>query len=1387
MALRRSGIALGVLALLLTSQQAVAADAQAPDWPNALSEAGRRAAMALPKSSPFHLEPTLADLEDAERAETLQNAKARYDAWVLAAGAPPNVRANNPAGDQGNPPAADTQSECGIAAFGNNVVVAWNDSKGLRLGTPTTVSSYAYSCDGGATFTDGGNVPLLVAGDQSFGDCTLDVDASGNFYMSVIYVNSVPNPDTQDVAVYRGTFSGCGFTWNTPVIAASGAAGSLDKPYICVDPVTGNVYVSYTRFPGGAPAIDVVRGTTLGTVWSAPVVLEIASGNQGSRCIIGPEGNLYVCWQAGWGTINCDLSSTTGTIRLRRSTNPAGAFTFGAVVTAGTVQHNWTSYWAGNLRNNGLYFPDMAVDRSGGANNGRLYVGWNEAAPWGPPGSGTGVSMAETESNNNATDASVKTINPGDNATGTISSTSDSDYWKINVTAGQHVLMRLEPQGFSCGVTGTTRNFRIRMYKGVSGTQGDSVLAQSNINGFVSEIVFDANETATYFFRIQNINSAGTTTGTYTVVSRLITYGAPAPARDMRDVVVARSTNLGLSFQAEVLVNSDAANLDNCIPAMTCDNLGKLHVFWYDARDALGSRILRSYYRGVSLNGGVSFAYNQRVSNLLQYFNLNTVAVPNYGEYNQACATGSTVFASWSDERLTQAGTGGSGVDAYVAKLASCTTVSCEPDQVVQSSQMVVLNLCITNCGSFTDDFNYTASDNQGWSTPQAGTVTIAAGASSCIMLSVTVPPATPNGTVSIVTLNATAVSCPAATASCVTNLTVQNPMVGLPNGGWDCHPVNGVIGIELYGQAGATLLPLNGSCIVRRDDPIPSGPGFEVPIELVQMNLTGTHPMLGPITLRESSLYPSGGSITTPPTPFFPADSFFDVFTEIDLGTSIYLNRNRLHVTGITNSIPMNGTTFLGEDILLYKRGTTEGIVIGRILNLQLDLGASFACYPPEGIDCLNTVGDFRLTIPPFGTELIPTSGTQLVARGNSFDPGGGQIKIDTEMVGLNLVGNGSMFGPLRVTEWTGQPSLGANQQQTAGVPYPMDSFFDVFYVVELPNLGVQARCQLPAHLEVPINAIPPLGSNYQMTNLPVQLLDVNTSLPIGTLDFVQMTKMSDAGCLPRSAFECYRATSIATIEILGLGTAPVNLTGEAALVRADPFSQSNGQIIIQTEMVQLELTGNAPLFGNVTVQKNINLAGLGAFTNQQLGELFPLDSFFDVFFQVELPATTLRTQLPVNLASTSGLPSLPTPPGTTYQATNLPLDLYDSVGVLRGRILSFDQTVGPLFAFPVTEVPETNETDAFFGLRSASPNPFARETQLSLNLDRERRVSLQIFNVRGERVRTVVDAKLGAGRRVLTWDGRNEAGIAVGSGLYFYRVTVDDRSVTRKLIRMQ
>ena len=351
------------------------------------------------------------------------------------------------------------------------------------------------------------------------------------------------------------------------------------------------------------------------------------------------------------------------------------------------------------------------------------------------------------------------------------------------MTAGQHVQLRLEPQGFNCGVAGTTRSFQLRLFKGTVGTAGDTLLANSNIANFASEIVFDANETATYLFRVRNVRTSGVVTGTYTVKSRLLTYGAPSPGRDMRDIVVARSTNQGVSFGPEVRVNNDPPNQDNCIPAITVDQKGCVHAFYYDTRDANASKTCALLPQRV-VGWRLTWPSDQRISNSLNYFNLNTVAVPNYGEYNQACTvvnnTNNLVYASWSDERLATAPVGQSGVDAWVAAMNCCVTTSCPPDTSVTSSDAATRRVCITNCGNFAEDFTYNISDTQGWSTPASGTVNVAAGATFCFDVLVTVPMGTAAGTVTTITLAAAAGTCANVAANCTSNVTAETPTAAM-------------------------------------------------------------------------------------------------------------------------------------------------------------------------------------------------------------------------------------------------------------------------------------------------------------------------------------------------------------------------------------------------------------------------------------------------------------------------------------------------------------------------------------------------------------------------------------------------------------------------------
>jgi flagellar hook assembly protein FlgD len=79
--------------------------------------------------------------------------------------------------------------------------------------------------------------------------------------------------------------------------------------------------------------------------------------------------------------------------------------------------------------------------------------------------------------------------------------------------------------------------------------------------------------------------------------------------------------------------------------------------------------------------------------------------------------------------------------------------------------------------------------------------------------------------------------------------------------------------------------------------------------------------------------------------------------------------------------------------------------------------------------------------------------------------------------------------------------------------------------------------------------------------------------------------------------------------------------------------------------------------------------------------------------------------------------------------------------------------------------------------------PNPFNLETGMKLGLVKTSDVSLKIYNILGEEVRTLADGRYGPGDYALTWDARDGNGTIVPSGVYFYRLTADDQVVTRKM----
>jgi hypothetical protein len=90
-------------------------------------------------------------------------------------------------------------------------------------------------------------------------------------------------------------------------------------------------------------------------------------------------------------------------------------------------------------------------------------------------------------------------------------------------------------------------------------------------------------------------------------------------------------------------------------------------------------------------------------------------------------------------------------------------------------------------------------------------------------------------------------------------------------------------------------------------------------------------------------------------------------------------------------------------------------------------------------------------------------------------------------------------------------------------------------------------------------------------------------------------------------------------------------------------------------------------------------------------------------------------------------------------------------------------------------------------FALGQNHPNPFNPTTSMTLWVDHEGPMQLIVYDVRGRRVRTLVVGPLSSGRHVVEWDGRDDWGQEVSSGVYFIRAAAGQQTITRKAVLLK
>jgi hypothetical protein len=101
------------------------------------------------------------------------------------------------------------------------------------------------------------------------------------------------------------------------------------------------------------------------------------------------------------------------------------------------------------------------------------------------------------------------------------------------------------------------------------------------------------------------------------------------------------------------------------------------------------------------------------------------------------------------------------------------------------------------------------------------------------------------------------------------------------------------------------------------------------------------------------------------------------------------------------------------------------------------------------------------------------------------------------------------------------------------------------------------------------------------------------------------------------------------------------------------------------------------------------------------------------------------------------------------------------------------------------IADEPEINPSE--YELSQNYPNPFNPTTQIDFMLPKSEIVKLFIYDVAGSKIRKLANGPRNMGHNTVTWDGRNDQGFEVPSGVYFYKLDAGQYSATKKMILLK
>jgi hypothetical protein len=532
------------------------------------------------------------------------------------------------------------QCEPDLAIDGDHVVAVWSD------GSNAPFAGWGYSTDGGRSWAEGDRFFARNGLETVLRHGSIAVNPTANYYAVVGYYSFYAG-----LALYRGRFQGETFRWDSLSVIPLEPTGAFldmiyDTPSLACTAEPGMLYLACARAYRDTSTIIFLRSVDDGRTWSAPIKLSGPKSN-GTELVIGPDGEVYVFWE--------DFAA--GSIVGRKSLDQGVSFGPQFVVAPIYDDYFAPTGMTPDGRSNPAYyhgaslaasFPSIAVDRSNGPRRGWLYATWAEHSN--APAAPTSRSIGEREPNDYW--AAATPIQIGDwVGGGTVGKLSggflDVDLFTFEAVQGTQV--RIDSRMTNLG--GPNRDSYINWYCGSDTTQltrlGLVEMFNSRVHSGPS-VFYTLPQAGRYYLEINGIDPYSSE---YDFQLRLVEPHPSGPSRDHRDVVIVHSEDGGVTWSAKTRVNDDPPGNDNALPGVSVDELGTVHVAWYDRRDHPGCDPLVQTYWTSSTDGANTFlpslALSTQSSRWHGYMGFSPGA--NIGDHLAVTSRGGRTYVLWTE------------------------------------------------------------------------------------------------------------------------------------------------------------------------------------------------------------------------------------------------------------------------------------------------------------------------------------------------------------------------------------------------------------------------------------------------------------------------------------------------------------------------------------------------------------------------------------------------------------------------------------------------------------------------------------------------------------------------------------------------------------------